>query len=108
MTREDIKAMAGNNEQVEELLMNIILRNIKPELVKAMVKVEIQKNDAEIKDLEAHGVIITRNGSKTVDAYNNVDEEGDSLPVVYQAENALYWRNALSRVEYNMRNYFRQ
>lgn len=66
MTRNELTAMTGNEEQTTYAI-ELLLKHIKPDFIRSVVKAEAAEITAELKELEAEGYAIQeRNGSWSV------------------------------------------
>jgi hypothetical protein len=61
MTRKELTAMTGSVEQTDYAI-EILLKHIRPDFIRSVVKAEAAEIEAELKELEAQGWVWWANG----------------------------------------------
>lgn len=61
MTRNELTAMTGSTEQTD-FAIELLLKHIQPDFIRSVVKAEAAEIEAELKELEAQGYALQRNG----------------------------------------------
>ena len=85
MTKQELIKMVGSEEQAEYTL-EIILKNLKPDFIRAVVQTELNEVDREINTMETDGYIVTVNGQKRVNWGKAMKLDGWNLSAEQQAE----------------------
>ncbi|MCD8013278.1 MAG: hypothetical protein LUG99_08900 [Lachnospiraceae bacterium] len=99
MTREELTKQVGGEENAE-YAMNLILKNIEPGFIRAILRSEKSAVEYQLKELEAEGFACMVNGSYHTDwgreSYDDTPEATEINSKLSSVEGLIYENNRLA------------
>lgn len=85
MTKQELIKMVGSEEQAN-YAMEIVLKNLRPDFIRSVVRLELKSIDQEIQSMKDAGFIVTNNGYDSVNWSKSMRLNGFNISEEQQAE----------------------